>query len=103
MNYRWTDSFMLKLGVAYDQTPVPDATHRNVFLPDSDRTWLSLGGKYQLTKESTLDFGYAHLFLKNSDTLRNKGVGVAAGLQGIVSGSYKEHIDIFSVQYTYSF
>ena len=103
-NYRWTDNFMLQLGVAYDKTPVPDAAHRAVFLPDSDRTWLALGGKYQINKANTLDFGYAHIFMKGGDTLRSKGVGAAAGLQGVVSGTFsKQHIDIFSVQYTYSF
>lgn len=102
-NYRWTDNFTFKLGVAHDRTPVPDATHRTVFLPDSDRTWLSFGGKHQLTRSGVLDVGYARLFLKDAETLRNKGVGAAAGLQGIVSGQYKSHVDIFSLQYTHSF
>jgi long-chain fatty acid transport protein len=102
-NYRWTDNFMLKLGVAYDKSPVPDAAHRSVFLPDSDRTWLSFGAKHQLTKNGVLDVGYAHLFMSDSDTLRNKLVGFVAGRQGIVSGSYQAHVDIFSIQYTHSF
>lgn len=102
-NYRWTDNFTLKLGVAYDKTPVPDATHRSVFLPDLNRTWLSFGGKHQLTKSGVLDVGYARIFMSDGDILRNKGTGAAAGLQGIVSGSYKSHVDIVSVQYTHSF
>ncbi|HWI12760.1 MAG TPA: outer membrane protein transport protein [Burkholderiales bacterium] len=101
-NYKWTPDFTLKLGTAYDRTPVPDAAHRTVFLPDSDRWWLSLGGKYQLSKAATLDAGYAHLFVKDGDTFRNKRVG-AAGAQGIVSGSYTNSVDIVSVQFTYSF
>ncbi len=101
-NYRWTDNFMLKLGVAYDKTPVPDALHRTVFLPDSDRTWLSFGAKHQLTKNGVLDVGYARLFMGDGDTLRNKGVGFARA-QGIVSGSYSSHVDIVNLQYTYAF
>jgi long-chain fatty acid transport protein len=101
-NYRWTDNFMFKLGIAYDKSPVPDAAHRSVFLPDSDRTWLSFGGKHQLTKSGTLDVGYARLLMSGGDALRNKGVGVA-GAQGIVSGSYKSHVDIVSLQYTHAF
>jgi len=81
---------------------VPDAAHRSVFLPDADRTWLSFGGKHQLTKSGVLDVGYARLFLKDVDTLRVKTVGVA-GAQGIVSGSYKAKVDIVSLQYTHSF
>jgi long-chain fatty acid transport protein len=102
VNYRWTENFMLKIGVAYDKTPVPDTLHRTVFLPDNDRTWLSFGAKHQLTKNGVLDVGYAHLFLSDSDTLRNKGVGFARA-QGIVSGSYSSRVDIFSIQYTHSF
>jgi long-chain fatty acid transport protein len=101
-NYKWTPDFMLKMGIAYDRSPVPSATHRAVFLPDSDRYWLSLGGKYQLSKATTLDAGYAHIFMADADILRNKRVG-AAGAQGIVSGSYKSSVDILSVQLTYAF
>jgi long-chain fatty acid transport protein len=101
-NYKWTPDFMLKMGVAYDRSPVPSATHRTVFLPDSDRYWLSLGGKYRMSKATTLDAGYAHIFMADADTFRNKRVG-AAGAQGIVSGSYRSSVNILSVQLTYSF
>ena len=101
-NYRWTDNLMLKLGVAYDATPVPDSTHRTVFLPDSNRTWLAFGAKHQLSKAGVLDVGYAHLFLSDAGIFRNKGVGVA-GAQGIVSGNYNESVNIVSIQYSHSF
>ena len=101
-NYQWSDNFTLKVGTAYDQTPVQDAAHRTAFLQDNDRWWLALGGKYRLSKTTTIDAGYAHLFVANGDTLRNKGIG-AAGAQGIVSGSYKFSVDIFSVQLTWAF
>jgi long-chain fatty acid transport protein len=93
---------MLKIGTAYDRTPVPSAAHRTVFLPDNDRYWLTLGGKYRLSKATTLDAGYAHIFMADGDTFRSKRVGVA-GAQGIVSGSYKSSVDVLSVQLTYSF
>jgi long-chain fatty acid transport protein len=101
-NYKWNQNLTLKLGTAYDQTPVPDSLHRTAFLPDSDRYWLAIGAKYQLSKQAALDVGYAHLFVSDGDTLRNKGVG-AAGAQGIVSGSYKNEVNIVSAQFSYSF
>jgi long-chain fatty acid transport protein len=101
-NYKWNQNLTLKLGTAYDQTPVPDSLHRTAFLPDSDRYWLAIGAKYQLSKQAALDVGYAHLFVSDGDTLRNKGVG-AAGAQGIVSGSYKNEVNILSAQFSYSF
>ena len=101
-NYRWTNNFMLKLGVAYDTTPVPDSTHRTTILPDTNRTWLAVGAKHQLTKASTLDVGYAHVFFNDGGIFRNKGVGVA-GAQGIVSGNVSENVNMVSIQYSYSF
>jgi long-chain fatty acid transport protein len=102
-NYQWNQQLMLKLGAAYDRTPVPDAVHRSTILPDNNRWWLAIGGKYQVSKAGTFDFGYAHLFIGDSDTLRSKGVALAPGAQGVVSGNYKAKVNIMSIQYSHSF
>ena len=108
-NFHWTDNFMLKLGVSYDKTPVPDALHRFAFLPDNNRTALAFGAKHQLSKAGTLDVGYTHLFLSDGGALRSKGTVppipalLGAGAQGIVSGSYAVHVNMVSVQYTHAF
>src|SRR4029078_9523158 len=48
-NYKWRDDFTWKFGVAYDKSPVKDE-FRTTFLPDNDRTWLAVGGKYRMSK-----------------------------------------------------
>jgi long-chain fatty acid transport protein len=100
-NWKWRDDLTWKFGVAYDKSPVTD-TFRTVTLPDSDRTWVAIGGKYQMSKRSTLDFGYAHLFIKDASINQQRGVG-AAPLQGNVIGNYKASVDILSVQFSYDF
>ena len=101
-NYRMTNDFMLKLGLAYDKSPVTDL-YRTATLPDSDRTWIAIGGKYQATKQFTLDFGYAHIFIKDASIDQRRGVGTAP-FQGNVVGNYSNpSVDIISVQATYSF
>jgi long-chain fatty acid transport protein len=100
-NYQMRDDFMLKLGVAYDKSPVTDQ-HRLATLPDNDRTWLAIGGKYQASKQLTLDFGYAYLFVKDAPINRPGGLGV--GGQGNVIGNYSDpSVHIISAQATYSF
>ena len=97
-----TNDFMLKLGLAYDKSPVTDL-YRTATLPDSDRTWIAIGGKYQATKQFTLDFGYAHIFIKDASIDQRRGVGTAP-FQGNVVGNYSNpSVDIISVQATYSF
>lgn len=95
-NYHSTPDMTWRFGVAYDQTPVPDATHRTPRIPDEDRTWLAVGGQYKLSKHGAVDFGYAHLFVKDSD--------IAHAENGLtVTGTYDNAVDILSVQYTRSF
>ena len=101
LNYRWREDFTWKFGAAYDKTPVPDA-FRTTFLPDQDRTWLAVGAKYRVSKQSALDVGYAHLFMKDASINQQRGVGVL-GAQGNVVGRYEADVNILSVQFSYSF
>lgn len=100
-NWKWRDNFMWKFGVAYDKSPVEDQ-FRTTTLPDNDRTWIAIGGKYQMSKQATLDIGYAHLFIKDPTINQQRGVA-ALPLQGNVIGNYDSDVNILSVQFTYSF
>jgi len=97
--YRYDDAWSIKTGLAYDQTPVND-TDRTPRLPDQNRLWLSFGGQYKLLKDGTLDFGYAHLFIKNASINQNAGSTAANGL---LAGTYKCSVDILGSQLAYRF
>jgi len=97
--YRYDDAWAIKMGAAYDQTPVND-TDRTPRLPDNNRLWLSFGGQYKLSKDGTLDFGYAHLFIKNATINQNAGSTAANGL---LAGTYKGSVDILGAQFAYRF
>lgn len=101
VNYKWSDAFTLKLGAAYDKSPVEDR-FRLTFLPDSDRTWLAIGAQYRMSKQATFDIGYAHLFVKDGSINQQRGVA-ALPLQGNVIGNYDNHVNIVSAQFSYSF
>lgn len=94
--YRYDDAWSIKTGLAYDQTPVND-TDRTARLPDQNRIWLSFGGQYKLSKDGTLDFGYAHLFVKDASINQNPGTAIQ------LTGTYKGTIDIFGAQFAYRF
>lgn len=104
-NHRYNEHWMARVGIAFDQSPVSDA-YRTARIPDNDRTWLSLGGQYKPSKESALDFGYAHLFVKDSIISNNKGGATGTATQATVGnlvGAYRNSVDILSVQYTHNF
>lgn len=93
-DYRYTDALTLRLGLAYDQGPVPDAEHRTPRIPDGDRTWLSLGAGYAVTPSTSVDVGYAHLFVP-SPAINNTTEGA---LKHTLTGRYTASVDIFSLQ-----
>ena len=97
-NYRLNEQWTLRGGVAYDQTPVKDE-HRTARVPDNDRKWLAVGAKYRINASSSVDAGYAHLFISDATINDNQ---VASG-KGNLVGTYNGSIDILSVQYTISF
>ena len=97
--HRYSDAWSMKMGFAYDQTPVND-TDRTARLPDNNRLWLSFGGQYKLSKDGTLDLGYAHLFIKDAPIDQNGGNAAA---NGRLVGTYKGSVDIFGAQFAYRF
>lgn len=93
--YKLSEAWKLRGGVAFDETPVPDAT-RTARLPDADRKWLALGAQWKATDGGTLiDFGYAHLFC--DDVSLNQDSGNAA-VYGLLNGQQQSSVDVVSVQ-----
>lgn len=97
-NHHYNDQWLARIGIAYDQSPVPDQ-YRTARIPDNDRSWLSIGGQYKPSASGTIDFGYAHLFVKDATIADNQS---AAG-KGNLVGTYSSSVDILSLQYAYSF
>jgi long-chain fatty acid transport protein len=105
-NYRYSEQWLFRGGLAYDQTPVQDA-YRTPRLPDSDRTWLALGGQYKINRTLWLDFGAAYIWVRSGSI---NDIGSSAGGQppsaaqnGLVNGSYHNNVVILSGQLTYAF
>jgi len=94
-NYRMNDKVILRGGVAYDETPVSDI-YRTVRIPDESRTWLAFGAQYRLSDKTALDFGYAHLFVKDA-RINKAESGVT------LTGKYEASVDILSAQLTHNF
>lgn len=95
-NYHMSRKWTWRFGLAYDQTPVPDASFRTPRIPDEDRTWLAFGGQYRLSRQGWFDFGHAHLFVCDASINHTEGPIT-------VRGTYRNHVDILGAQYTHSF
>lgn len=101
-NYKYNDQWKLKMGIAYDQTPVKGAATRLTSLPDNDRVWLSVGGQWLPTKDSTVDLGIAYLYLKDSQINNDQTTGNVPS-RGTVTGDYNASVWILGAQYSLAF
>ena len=96
-NFKYNNKLTLRTGVALDEEPIPSAKYRTPNIPGNDRTWLSLGAGYKVSKKLNFDVGYAHLFLDETpiDNVDEKGYAV--------KGLYNSNVNILSAQVNYNF
>ena len=97
-NYRYSDQWIFRGGLAYDQTPVRNET-RGPRLPDNSRTWFAAGVQYKFSPSWAIDFAYAYELM--SDPSINTNLGSTAA-NGLISGSYKTGVNIVGLQVTYT-
>ena len=96
-SYQLSDPFELRFGLAYDESPSKDVRYRLTTLPDNDRTWFSVGGKYKFSKNFSLNAAYSYIDIKNATVDRRLTDG---------SGSYahyKSYAQYLGLQLNYMF
>lgn len=105
--YKVSNPMQLRFGIAYDQSPVRKAEERLVTMPDNNRIWYSVGMKYDLGKQHTLNAAYSYVHIQKA-----KAVVQAKGSNAEIttvdsnvssSASYKSRGNILGLQYTYKF
>ena len=101
LNYAYSDKLVLRTGVAFDEEAIPNAQRRTARIPGNDRTWLSFGAGYNVSKSLSFDVGYAHLFLDETpiDHFDPESLGAAEE----VRGTFESSVDIFSAQLNWEF
>ncbi|MDC7696727.1 OmpP1/FadL family transporter [Vogesella indigofera] len=106
--YQYSEPLQLRVGIAYDKSPVPDDNHRLATIPDNDRYWFSLGGKYDLNKQSSIDFAYSYIHIKDAKAnvdsrCTTLGQTTCVSSQTVGTASYKASAQILGVQYNHRF
>ena len=63
--YDWSRDLTLRVGTAYEISPVDGPTTRPSGVPDSNRWYASMGGSYRWSESISVDFSYHHVFYEN--------------------------------------
>ena len=66
LEYDVNQKLTVRTGVAFEKSPIQNATERLIQVPDSDRWWVSGGATYKWSEKITFDFAYTHIFFDDA-------------------------------------
>jgi len=101
VNYYPDEKWVLRGGLAYDQSPINDVD-RGPRLPDNDRTWISAGARYKYSSALNFDVAASYIFVKDG-SINNSGNPASIASNGLLNGSYDNHVWVISGQFNYRF
>jgi long-chain fatty acid transport protein len=99
-NYKTDGSWILRTGMAYDQSPSSNAQARTV---GNDRVSFSLGARYKLSRSGAVDFGYAYYRYRDTRINNVQNNPAAGQVNGNLMGSYDLAAHAVALQYVHSF
>ncbi|HHF3554949.1 TPA: porin [Haemophilus influenzae] len=102
-SYNLYEKLTLRAGIAYDQAA--SRHHRSAAIPDTDRTWYSLGATYKFTPNLSVDLGYAYLKGKKVHFKEVETIGKTSGLPLTTTANYtsQAHANLYGLNLNYSF
>lgn len=87
LEYDYNSKLTLRTGVAYEQSPIQEASQRLLSIPDTDRVWLSAGATYKWSEQTSFDIAYTHIFGDDSPISSESGF----------TGDVEAEVDIIGV------
>lgn len=91
LSYDATEFLTLRTGIAYEESA--SKNHPSVSIPDTNRTWLSLGATYKFTPNLTTDLGYAYVYGHKNDFIE----------EGKLFAKSRSHVNLFGLNVNYKF
>ncbi|HAS8478284.1 TPA: aromatic hydrocarbon degradation protein [Vibrio vulnificus] len=103
--YQLQPKLALRSGLAYDTSAVSDK-NRTITIPETDRTWLSVGATYDWTQNFTLDAGFTYIIAKDAPIKESRGYesdDKAQAIGGQFVGETTGNVWLIGVQANYRF
>lgn len=97
-SYKPDNKWIFRTGLALDKTPIKDETYRTPRIPCADRFWVAFGAGYQITKSTSLDIGYVHIFTDDPKIKKTATPTNEDKTRGSLIGSYEAHVNIIGAQ-----
>ena len=101
--YQGSPKWALRLGLAMDETPVPNEELRTPRLPDEDRAWYTLGFDYNPSAKIGLSFAYGLIEIDDAVINKTATPGSEDFLRGGLRGVFDFGVSILSAQLKWTF
>ncbi len=90
-SYDVNEALTLRTGIAYDESA--SVSNPSISIPDTDRTWYSVGLTYRFTPNLSADVGYSHL----------RGSKLSFNEEGIATFKSKAKANLYGLNINYKF
>lgn len=103
--YQLNQKITLRSGIAYDTSAVSDK-NRTITIPETDRTWLSIGAGYEWSQNLSLDAGFTYIIAKDAPITESRGYesdDKAQTIAGSFNGETTGSVWLLGVQANYRF
>lgn len=90
-SYDVNETLTLRTGIAHDETA--SVSHPSISIPDTDRTWYSIGATYRFTPNLSADIGYSYL----------RGSKLSFNEDGIATFKSKAKANLYGLNLNYKF
>jgi len=97
--YRASDHWQLRAGAGYDTTAASPA-NLGPRIPDANRTWVSLGARYQVSDAIAVNLTLAELFNSN-ETVNLSPLQAGNALRGSLAGTTKSGVTVVGIALSY--
>lgn len=98
--YDVNDNLTVRAGIAHDEAAA-SRKHASASIPDTDRTWYSLGATYKFTPNLSIDLGYAYLKGKKIRFTESQDVRGIATIRADYTS--KASANLYGLNLNYSF
>jgi len=96
VEHRYTSGAAIRVGGAATASAAPDITVTPL-LPEQDRAYLSLGGRYPINKTFAVDGAYSHIFTPGRRGRIDERTAPTQTADQLNTGAYSLHANIFSI------
>ena len=98
MHYYATEDLTLRLGTAWDQSPIDDDKNRHARIPCTDRIWITAGIGYKWNNWN-FDLGYMFIWFYDDPKMNDEHPASGTTMYGFFEG--RAHVASFQVGYKF--